>query len=137
MERTGEITAVYGPMLEVTFCRPSDCEKCHACGNGPKTAVIRVKGEGKVGDTAVVSMPTQTVMKASLLAYALPLAGLMIGMIGGSLLFPQQETNAAIIGALIGLGLPLLGVKLTEKRRAASAAWQPKLVEVIPKKANA
>lgn len=29
MERTGTITAVSGDTLEVTFCRPGDCEKCH------------------------------------------------------------------------------------------------------------
>ena len=27
MERTGTITAVSGDTLEVTFCRPGDCEK--------------------------------------------------------------------------------------------------------------
>ena len=65
MEKTGEVTAVHGDWLEITFCRPSDCEKCHACGDGPKKATIKVKGKANLGDTAVVSLPTQTVLKAS------------------------------------------------------------------------
>lgn len=69
MERTGTITAVSGDTLEVTFCRPGDCEKCHACIGGEKKHVLLVKGEGHVGDAAVVSLPEQTVVKASALAY--------------------------------------------------------------------
>ena len=72
MERTGTITAVSGDTLEVTFCRPGDCEKCHACIGGEKKHVLLVKGEGHVGDAAVVSLPEQTVVKASALAYLLP-----------------------------------------------------------------
>ena len=59
MERTGTITAVSGDTLEVTFCRPGDCEKCHACIGGEKKHVLLVKGEGHVGDMAVVSLPEQ------------------------------------------------------------------------------
>ena len=64
MERTGTITAVSGDTLEVTFCRPGDCEKCHACIGGEKKHVLLVKGEGHVGDAAVVSLPEQTIGRA-------------------------------------------------------------------------
>ena len=51
MERTGTITAVSGDTLEVTFCRPGDCEKCHACIGGEKKHVLLVKGEGHVAQS--------------------------------------------------------------------------------------
>lgn len=132
MERTGEVTAIKGEYIEVTFCRPSDCEKCHACMGGEKKAVMLIRGQARIGDLAVVSMPAQTVMKASLMAYVIPLAGLFVGMFAGAALFPAEQTNASLIGGLIGLGLPLLAVKLTEKYRHENANWQPTLVEVIP-----
>ena len=132
MERTGEVTAVRGEWLEVTFCRPADCEKCNACGMGQKQTSMMVRGRASLGDRAVVSMPTSTVMQASLLAYVLPLAGLLIGLFGGVALFPQAENAAGLIGALIGLAIPLTGVLLTEKRRRQSDRWQPTLIEVIP-----
>ena len=103
MERTGTITAVSGDTLEVTFCRPGDCEKCHACIGGEKKHVLLVKGEGHVGDAAVVSLPEQTIVKASALAYLLPLAGLFIGMLLGALVAPQSETAGSAIGGVIGL----------------------------------
>ena len=132
MERTGEVTAVRGEWLEVTFCRPADCEKCNACGMGRKQTSMMVRGRASLGDRAVVSMPTTTVMQASLLAYVLPLVGLLIGLFGGVTLFPQAENAAGLIGALIGLAIPLVCLLLTEKRRRQSDRWQPTLIEVIP-----
>ena len=125
MERTGTITAVSGDTLEVTFCRPGDCEKCHACIGGEKKHVLLVKGEGHVGDVAVVSLPEQTVVKASALAYLLPLAGLFVGMLLGALIAPQSETAGSAIGGVIGLATA------TEKKRNQSGEYAPKLLRVI------
>ena len=121
MERTGTITAVSGDTLEVTFCRPGDCEKCHACIGGEKKHVLLVKGEGHVGDVAVVSLPEQTVVKASALAYLLPLAGLFVGMLLGALVAPQSETA----------GSAIIGLTATEKKRSESGEYAPKLLRVI------
>ena len=132
MERTGEVTAVKGEWLEVTFCRPADCEKCNACGIGQKQTSLMVRGKASLGDQAVVSMPASTVAQASLLAYVLPLIGLLAGLFAGAALFPQAENAAGLVGALIGLMIPLLFVALTEKRRRQSSRWQPTLVKIIP-----
>ena len=130
MEKIGEITAVKGGALEVTFCRPDDCEHCHACDGGQKRTVVTVVGEGQVGDYAAVELPTGTVVKASLLAYALPLAGLLGGMALGSAL--GTSVLAAVCG-LIGLGITGGIVALTEKKRQANPKWQPVLVRVLPR----
>lgn len=136
MERTGEVTAIQGEWLEVTFCRPADCEKCNACGLHQRTASLMVRGKARLGDQAVVSLPSSTVMRASLLAYVLPLAGLLIGLFAGMALLPQAENAGALAGALIGLAIPLLGVVLTEKKRRQSDRWQPTLLKIIPAQAH-
>ena len=84
MERIGEVTAVRGEFLEITFCRPSDCEKCQACHGGQKQTTLMVRGTANVGDSAVVDMPADMVMKASATAYLIPLAGLLIGLFAGA-----------------------------------------------------
>lgn len=132
MEKVGEITAVHGSMLEVTFCRPKDCGHCHACEGGQKPTVVRVAGEGRVGDYASVQLPGSTVFKASLLAYALPIGGLFAGMLLGQMIRPDQPIAAAVGGAA-GLGLSLLAVFSTEKIRASSARWKPVLTKVFPR----
>ena len=131
MERVGEVTAVYGELLEVTFCRPADCGKCHACSGNRAQMQVLLKGEASIGDAAVVDMPAETVMKASLMAYVLPLAGLLGGAAVGGVCFGGDL--AAAITAILGLGVSLAVVGLTEKKRRSDPAWQPVLKQVLPK----
>ena len=84
MERMGEVVAVQGDLLVVQFCRPTDCEKCHGCMGGEAQRQLMVRGKAEIGDTAVVEMPTQKVLKASALAYAFPLLGMMAGLFLGA-----------------------------------------------------
>lgn len=134
MERLGEVTKVEGKWLEITFCRPSDCDKCHACMGGSKTMTLRLQGKAKVGDKALVSMPASTVTSASLMAYGMPLAGMLIGMFAGSKLLPLENSLGTIIGAAIGLLLPIIALVATEKKRRSNPKWTPQLVRII--KAN-
>ena len=131
MERLGEVTAVDGQWLEITFCRPSDCEKCHACMGGDKTMTLRLKGEAQVGDKALVTMPDATITHGALLAYALPLAGMLIGMLAGDEFLPLQGSLGAIIGAVAGLGIPLLYLLATEKKRRENPKWNPQLKRIL------
>lgn len=137
MQRTGEVTAVHGEMLEITFCRPADCEKCNACHGGQKVTKLHIRGKANVGDAAVVEMPTKTVVQASVLAYVLPLVGLMVGLATGTLLFPNSADIAGILCGLAGLGLMLLIVRLTEGKRRSDPRWKPQLIEIIPQKQDA
>ena len=132
MEKVGEITAVRGRQLEVTFCRPQDCGHCHACEGSQEPTVIRVEDEGRVGDYASVQLPGSTVFKASLLAYALPIGGLFAGMLAGRLIRPENALISAL-GGVIGLAASLLAVFLTEKGRAGSDRWRPVLTKVYPR----
>lgn len=135
MERVGEVTAVYGEpgnrMLQITFCRPADCGKCHACSGNQAQVQLMLKGEAELGDAAVVDMPTETVMKASLMAYVLPLVGLLGGAAIGGLLIGSDL--AAALTAVIGLGAALTVVAVTEKKRRNNPAWHPVLKQVLPK----
>lgn len=132
MERTGEVTAVHGEYIEITFCRPSDCEKCNACHGGKSQTTLALKGQANVGDYAVVEMPVKTFMQASAMAYALPLGALLAGMFIGGALFPASQDVAGLIGAALGLGAAMAGLKITEAARRKDPRWQPTLLEVIP-----
>lgn len=131
MERLGEVTKVDGKWLEITFCRPSDCDKCHACIGGSKTTTLRLEGTANVGDKALVEMPDSVVTQASLLAYAPPLLGLLVGMFAGEKLIPLENSLGGVIGAIIGLALPLSWLLVTEKKRRQNPKWTPKLIRVI------
>ena len=132
MERTGEVKSVQGEWLEIEFCRPADCEQCNACHGGSKLMSLRLKGKANVGDKVVVSLPANVVTRASLIVYVFPLAGLLLGMLLGDKLLPMGHSLGAIIGGVIGVGVPALILLLTEKHRQSDPRWKPQLVRVIP-----
>lgn len=132
MERTGEVKSVQGEWLEIEFCRPADCEKCNACHGGQKVMSMRLKGQAKVGDKAVVYLPQATVTRASAIVYAIPLAGLMLGMLAGEALIPTDNSLGGVIGGAVGLIIPGVILWLTERRRKNDPRWTPQLVRVIP-----
>lgn len=132
MDRLGEVTRVDGKWLEITFCRPSDCDKCHACMGGNKTTTLRLEGKANVGDKALVSMPDSTITQASLIAYGIPLAGLLIGVFAGDAIGPAENSLGALIGAGIGLALPLIILMVTERSRRKNPKWSPQLKRIIP-----
>lgn len=131
MERLGEVTRVDGKWLEITFCRPSDCEKCHACMGGDKMTTLRLEGKANVGDKALVELPASTVTQASAIAYGLPLAGLMIGMFAGDKLIPLENSLGALIGAAVGLILPLTYLLVSERKRRTNPKWTPQIKRII------
>ncbi len=131
MDRLGEVTKVDGKWLEITFCRPSDCDKCHACMGGNKTTTLRLEGTANVGDTALVSIPDSTVTLASLMAYGIPLAGLLIGMFIGDKLIPLGNSLGAFIGAAAGLALALTYIVISEKKRRRDPRWSPQIKQII------
>ena len=132
MERLGEVTKVDGKYLEITFCRPADCEKCHACMGGDKMTTLRLEGTANVGDKALVELPDSTITQASLLAYGLPLIGLIAGMLLGDKLIPLENSLDALIGAVIGLALPLAWLLMSEKKRRTNPRWTPQIKRIIP-----
>lgn len=132
MRQPGEITARKKDMMEVTFCRPEACAACNACEGGKKEHKIWIRGEGKIGDIAVVDMPDKMVVKASAIAYGLPLVGLLGGMILGNGIAGGQDAGI-LAGGAVGLGVSLLVLKITEKSRAGREEWSPKLVQILEK----
>ena len=129
MRQPGEITQVKNGMMQVTFCRPEACAACNACEGGKKEHVLWVRGEGRVGDIAVVDMPDRVVARASALAYGLPLCCLLAGLILGNLLGGNDAGTA--LGAVAGLGIGAAILALTEKHRAGRAEWHPQVVEIL------
>ena len=132
MRQPGEITGCRNGMLEVTFCRPEACAACKACEGGKREHKIWVRGEGRVGDIAIVDMPDGMVVRASFIAYGLPLAGLLLGMILGNVLSGGKDLFT-MIGAGTGLVISLGFLKGTEKLRAGKEEWNPRLVDILEK----
>ena len=128
MLRTGKVVAANRGELEVCFERPEACAHCGQCGGQKEKTLVKFPGDVPVGRWVDVDMPEGQVLKASVLAYVLPLVMLLGGLALGSLLFPQ-EALWAVTGVLC-MGLAWLILRLIEKRMKKKDVWQPKIVNV-------
>ena len=128
MLRTGKVVAASGGELEVCFERPEACARCGACGGQKEETLVKIPGSVPVGRWIDVDMPEVQVLKASALAYVLPLLMLLGGLALGSVLF-SQEALWAVTG-IACMGVSWLLLRLMEKRLRRRDTWQPKIVAV-------
>ena len=140
MLRTGTVVACEDSQLTVLFERPEACEKCGACGgrrHGHRITLPVPAGDATVGDQVSVDMPEARVVSASALAYLIPLAGLLAGLILGA---RQAERAApgmspdlfAALCALAGLATSLPVLMLADRAIRGKARWTPRIVAVLP-----
>ena len=128
MLRTGKVVAASGGELEVCFERPEACAHCGACGGQKEKTLVKLSGDVPVGRWIDVDMPEGQVLKASMLAYVMPLLMLLGGLALGSVLF-EKEIFWALTG-VVCMGASWLILRLIEKRMKQKSVWQPKVVNI-------
>lgn len=128
MVRTGIVKSKKGDMLRVCFETPEHCAGCRGCSRGflPKHELLTVFGQAEVGDTVEVEVREAQAFKATLLAYALPLCTLLLGLLAGSAL--GLSDGLTLLTALAGLAIGYLAAKLTEKSLRRSPKWRPAVI---------
>lgn len=134
MVRSGQVVENKGGLLTVVFERPEACGNCNGCLSKQCTNV-ELPGEAQVGDTVDVALPDKSVVKASALAYALPLALLVAGLVLGTLLHGPLGIpwSADMFALLCGGVLLIIGLLLAhglDLRLRTKQDWQPKIVAV-------
>lgn len=136
LEARGRIVAIEDGMAWVESPRQSACGSCVSkghCGTGllgdaltgARVSRIAVRNtlDAQVGDEVVLGLPEDGVVRASLLLYGLPLAGLVVGM--G--LAQSAGDGWALLAGLAGLGAGLLLLRPLG-RRAARLTTEPLLL---------
>ena len=128
MLRSGKVVAAENGVLEVCFERPEACAHCGQCGGQKAETFVKIPGSVPVGRWIDVDMPEGQVLKASMLAYVMPLLMLLGGLALGSVLF-EKEIFWALTG-VVCMGVSWLILRLIEKRMKQKSVWQPKVVNV-------
>ena len=136
MIRTGFVKEKKGDQLRVCFDRPEACEGCKGCAKGllPKKELLTVTGQAEIGDMVDVEMPEAQMLKASMLAYAMPLALFLMGLGTGSFLKLSDGVTALI--ALVCLALGYLAARLIDIKLRRRPSWQTAVVNVYPMNKN-
>lgn len=128
MKRVGRVMDKEDGRLLVCFERPDACQKCGACGlHGRKEMLVAVEGEADVGDEITVAMPDAQVLKASTLAYLVPLCGLIVGLLVGQFAFGGSDIAMFLCGLGV-MGVCWACLRQADKRLQKKKRWQPYMV---------
>lgn len=130
MIRTGFVKEKKGEKLSVCFERPSSCEGCKGCAKGlmRKNELLTVFGDAQVGDVVDVQMPENRVFQAALLAYGLPLCGMIAALALGSA--GGFSDTVAFFMALVGLAVGYVLARVADKYLRSKKNWCPRIVQV-------
>ena len=128
MQRTGKVIARKEDEIEVSFQRPEACAHCGACAGPKEETRVTVRGDAPVGRWVDVEMPDGQVLKASFLAYVIPILLLLAGIALGGALF-QSEAAQALCGIALMIGSWFV-LRLLEKRIRKMPRWQPRILAV-------
>jgi len=128
MIRTGRVVAEKDGQLEICFERPEACAKCGACSGGKHFSQVKVPGSAPVGSYVDVDMPEGQVLKASAVAYVVPLLLLLGGIALGMLLFTNEALWA--LTGLVCMGCASIVLRKVDRGVKNKKEWQPQIVAV-------
>ncbi|MFC3149576.1 SoxR reducing system RseC family protein [Litoribrevibacter euphylliae] len=140
VEESGLIVAVEDDRVWVETIRSSACDSCKAqkgCGHGLinkatsgqrfRLDVQRNGIAAKVGDTALIGIPEDSILKASLIGYLLPIVLLLLFSGTAKLLWGELPS---ILSGLLGLGLGFFLVRYLGNSERLGGG--PQLLRVNP-----
>lgn len=139
MKERGQIVEVTEDGLAVVkIKRSSYCSSCGACNMGAHqdemllTIPNRLKGEP--GDLVELDLEATSILKASAIAYLIPLAALLIGVVLGYVLAYRVNGNAELFGAIGGILMAILaflGIRMMEPIFRRQRKYSPQMVTII------
>ncbi len=129
MVKTGKVVAYDKGKIKVCFERPEACAKCGQCGSIKET-LITLAGTASPGDMVDVFLPEGQLLKYTAVAYIIPLAGLLIGLVLGKAVF-GSETAEIILALLFGIVSAVI-VVLYDRRVQKRGNGVPYVVKVHP-----
>ncbi|MGD8378751.1 MAG: SoxR reducing system RseC family protein [Gammaproteobacteria bacterium] len=110
------------------------CAEGRGCGGGlfsrllgdrlRRMRVLNTLDAG-VGEYVIVGLEESAVVTGSLVAYGLPLVGLLVGAIGADALLAGSNDLAELVGGAAGFGLAWLGGRRLAGSLALAARFQP------------
>lgn len=143
IEARTRVTEVHGSQVIVEALRASGCGACGAqrvCGVSTLGKLLRSSAPqwkventrtARVGDEVILGIEDEAVLGAALLAYAPPLAGLLLGAVLGAAAGSGEPT--VLLGAAFGLFVGFGGSRILASKVAARYA--PRMLDKVYERA--
>lgn len=142
IETHGVVVKVENDFAYVQTRRESACGGCNSqegCGTATLSAIWEgkptqfkvVNGVGaNTGDSVIIGVEEKVLLKSSLTAYLLPVAGLVVGMAVALLAAPQAGDGGTVTGAGFGLVTGFWGLRQFNRRRGNRLEYMPVILRL-------
>ncbi len=139
IEALGKVVGLDGGSVWVETERQSSCGSCSAkgCGTGALARVIGARSQrvkvanglgAREGDTVVIGIPEDALVRGSLAVYIVPLLAMLAGALLGEALAPQwpvaEGEALTLLGAIGGFLFGLAWLRGFGQRAAGAARYQ-------------
>ncbi|MBQ4637755.1 MAG: SoxR reducing system RseC family protein [Clostridia bacterium] len=139
MNQTGIVKKVKGNMATVSFVRSEACASCRACSFGQKEELevdILNSLDAKTGDLVDVQLHSEKIVKASAILYMFPALAFVLGLwiapkIHSALSLTIGSDGFSMLLAIILMGIALIIIKLTDKKRIDTGEFTPVMLEIV------
>lgn len=143
LEEQGVVVNIKGNRAFIKTEKGTSCESCVAretCHGVIGTNEVIIEAENpinaKFGDRVIVMIGTATLLKASLLLYLGPVAGLIAGVVLGQIFVKQfaLTLNPDLLSGVIGLFFLIItffGIRLYGKILEKKEGFRPVVVRVV------
>ncbi|EAQ66559.1 positive regulator for alginate biosynthesis MucC [Marinomonas sp. MED121] len=143
VEESGIVLSVSEGFAEVETVRTSSCTACQAKSACGHHAIAKVSSSNRmrmmvqdsfaseVGQEVVVGIPEDTLLKASIWMYFVPLVGLILGAVIPSVFDAHSSVSA--VGSILGLGAGLYFARQASLKHVNDPDFQPKILSLKAK----
>ena len=132
MIRTGKVVRIEENTPVVCFDRLASCDTCTGCSGEQRQTSVRVLGEAKEGDEVEVLMPDYRILSLSFVMYAIPMIGLVLGIVLGNALSDNQLVSLGI--GVACMAAIFVGISVFDHWLQKQEKWQPRIISVHDKK---
>ncbi|MGI6109817.1 MAG: SoxR reducing system RseC family protein [Eubacteriaceae bacterium] len=139
MKEYGTVTAVHGKKADVVIARSAMCGECGACQIGKEHLTMQTTAENNAnahaGQQVAVEMEFTSVMKATAIAYGIPLVMMLVGGAIGWLAAPGLGLDQVLTSFWTGvvfIAAAYLLIHLFEKKGMFNSKYKPVITEIMP-----
>lgn len=132
-------TTVHIKVKQTEKC--GDCgskSSCHTLSDASKERYVTALDPFglKIGQRVKINLEAKNLVKASAIIFLSPLFGLFLGAIAGSYIAKSQGFQisadaGSVIGALLGLGISIIGLKIYNYILEKEKKFYPTVVEIM------
>ncbi len=140
----GQIVKVFNQTVQIRIEQQQDCSACgvkSSCHTNSKNVkerfVTALDPFGlAVGQRVKINLEPKHLVMASIIIFALPLLGLLLGVFSGTFMAKMNGYNDyldlySIVGGFLGMGTVMIGLRVYNKKLEKSNKYYPTVVELL------